>query len=81
MLPNFLLPDQVVRQNGSGPAIDLGDQAGGVVAITLGVNRIIEQESLDLAICGSADGQTWSDKPSPPFRRSSTAALIACCWI
>ena len=38
MLPNFLLPDQVVRQNGSGPAIDLGEQAGGVLAVTLGVD-------------------------------------------
>ena len=67
MLPNFLLPDQVVRQNGSGPAIDLGEHAGGVVAVTLGVNRIIEQESLDVTIWGSTDGQAWSDKPIAAF--------------
>lgn len=67
MLPNFLLPDQVVRQNGSGPAIELGEQTGGVLAITLGVNRIIEQESLDLTIWGSNDGQAWSDKPLAAF--------------
>ncbi|MBL0161438.1 MAG: hypothetical protein IPP47_30840 [Bryobacterales bacterium] len=67
MLPNFLLPDQVVRQNGSGPAIDLGEQAGGVLAVTLGVNRIIEQESLDVSIWGSVDGQVWSDKPIAAF--------------
>ena len=67
MLPNFLLPDQVVRQNGSGPAIELGDQVGGVVAITLGVNRIIEQESLDVSIWGSSDGQAWGDKPIAAF--------------
>ena len=67
MLPNFLLPDQVVRQNGSGPATELGEQAGGVVAVTLGVNRIIEQESLDVTIWGSPDGQAWSDKPIAAF--------------
>lgn len=67
MLPNFLLPDQVVRQNGSGSAIELGEQAGGVITITLGVNRIIEQESLDVTIWGSVDGQAWSDKPIAAF--------------
>ena len=67
MLPNFLLPDQVVRQDGSGPAINLGDQAGRVLSITLGVNRIIEQESLDVVVRGSIDGATWSDKPIAAF--------------
>lgn len=67
MLPNFLLPDQVVRQNGSGPAIDLGEQGGVVLAVTLGVNRIIEQESLDVTIWSSVDGQVWSDKPIAAF--------------
>lgn len=67
MLPNFLLPDQVVRQNGSGPAIELGEQAAGVLAVTLGVNRIIEQESLDVTIWSSVDGKSWSDKPMAAF--------------
>ena len=67
MLPNFLLPDQVVRQSGSGPALTLGEQSGQVVAITLGVTRIIEQECLDVTIWGSADGQSWGDKPLTAF--------------
>ncbi len=37
MLPNFLLPEQVVRQNGSGPVIDLGEPGNSVLAVTLGV--------------------------------------------
>jgi len=67
MLPNFLLPDQIVRQNGSGPALDVSQHAGSVLSITLGINRIIEQESLDLSIYGSADGQTWGPKPIASF--------------
>jgi hypothetical protein len=67
MLPNFLLSEQVVRQDGAGPAMDLGGVQGGQLTITLGITRIIEQESLDLALHGSADGQTWSDKPVLAF--------------
>jgi len=67
MLPNFLLPEQVVRQDGeSAPfALDTPRESG--LTITLGITRIIEQESLDLSIWGSADGQTWGDKPLLKF--------------
>lgn len=67
MLPNFLLPEQVVRQNGSGPTIEIGDSAGDVVSLTLGIHRTIEQQSLDLSISGSVDGETWGDKPLAAF--------------
>ncbi len=67
MLPNFLLPEQDVRQNGIGPAIELIDSVGGVFTVTLGIHRILEQQSLDLSINGSADGETWPDKPLVAF--------------
>ena len=67
MLPNFLLCEQIVRQNGTGPALDLGAQAGNVLSVTLGINRIIEQESLDLAVWGSADGENWGTMPLTRF--------------
>jgi hypothetical protein len=63
MLPKFLLPEQVVRGNGTGPVIDLEDAGGSLLAITLGITHIIEQESLDLLIWASRDGQTWGDRP------------------
>ncbi|MGJ5817673.1 hypothetical protein [Paludibaculum fermentans] len=67
MLPNFLLPEQVVRQNGSGPKIEIGDSAGDVISLTLGIHRTIEQQSLDLSISGSVDGENWGDKPLAAF--------------
>lgn len=67
MLPNFLFPEQIVRQDGAGPVVDLGDSHGGLITITLGITRIIEQESLDLAIYASADGQAWGEKPVLAF--------------
>jgi hypothetical protein len=67
MLPNFLLTEHVVRQNGSGPSTELGETAGQVISVTLGINRILEQESIDLSIWGSADGENFGDKPIASF--------------
>ena len=67
MLPTFLLEEQVVRANGSGPVAGLGPDPPSLVSLTLGITRVIEQESLDVAIMGSADGQTWLEKPLLSF--------------
>ena len=63
MQPTFLLDEQSVRANGSGPVMDLGPERPSLVSLTLGITRVIEQESLDLMLFGSADGQTWTEKP------------------
>jgi hypothetical protein len=67
MLPQFLLPETTVREAGTGPAIQLGDQQGGTMILTLGITRIIEQESIDISIQGSADGSEWGAKPVATF--------------
>ncbi|SPE40500.1 conserved hypothetical protein [Candidatus Sulfopaludibacter sp. SbA3] len=67
MLPEFLLPETTVREAGTGPAIALGTERGGTLILTLGITRIIEQESIDLSIWGSVDGSTWSVKPLVSF--------------
>ena len=67
MLPEFLLPETTIREAGAGPEIALGEQHGGMLILTLGITRIIEQESLDVSICGSTDGKDWSAKPIVTF--------------
>jgi hypothetical protein len=67
MLPQFLLPETTVREAGTGAQIDLGDQQGETLIVTLGITRIIEQESLDLSLWGSADGTDWGTKPIATF--------------
>jgi hypothetical protein len=67
MLPQFLLPETTVREAGTGAQIDLGDQQGETLIVTLGITRIIEQESLDLSLWGSADGEDWGTKPVASF--------------
>jgi len=67
MLPEFLLEETTVREAGTGPVIGIGDQAGEALILTLGITRIIEQESIDLSIWGSADGTEFGAKPIASF--------------
>ena len=62
MPPDFLLPESIARADGTGPEIDLGSKRGALLVLTLGITRIIEQESLDVSIWGSADGTDWGAK-------------------
>jgi hypothetical protein len=63
MLPQFLVPETVARQDGASAALEIGNAAGSALLLTLGITRIIEQESLDVLIQGSADGENWDEKP------------------
>jgi hypothetical protein len=67
MLPEFLIEETTVREAGAGPAVGIGDQAGEPLILTLGITRIIEQESIDISIWGSADGAEWGARPVTSF--------------
>ena len=67
MLPGFLLPETIVREAGNGSELPLGASAGRLILLTLGITRIIEQESLDISVVGSADGKEWDAKPILSF--------------
>src|ERR1700750_1099848 len=66
MLPEFLVAETTVREAGTGPAMVL-DQPGGTLVLTLGITRIIEQESIDISIWGSTDGTDWGTKALVTF--------------
>ena len=66
MLPEFLVAETTVREAGAGPAMAL-DQPAGTLVLTLGITRIIEQESIDISIWGSADGNEWGTKALVTF--------------
>lgn len=66
MVPSFLIPEAVIREDGEGPEISLGSSPRKLL-LTLGITRIIEQESLDLSIWGSPDKVSWGSKPLASF--------------
>jgi hypothetical protein len=67
MLPNFLLPETEVQKDGEGPAVPIGDAAGQMIQLTLGITDVVEQESLEVAVYGSADSSDWTAKPLAAF--------------
>ncbi len=59
----------VATVKGDGQAIDVSGASNRVFLATLSITRIIEQESLDVSIYGSADGATWEPKSIAAFRQ------------
>jgi len=56
-----------VNAKGDGPAVDVGGSGNRVFLVTLAITKIIEQESLDVSIYGSADGAAWGLKSIAAF--------------
>jgi hypothetical protein len=68
MIDTVLVAEKtVVSAKGDGPTVDVSGAASRVFLLTLDITRIIEQESLDVSINGSADGAVWSAKPVAAF--------------
>ena len=64
MVDTVLVADKtVVSSKGDGPAVDIGGATNRVFLLTLDISDIIEQESLELSVFGSADGAAWDAKP------------------
>jgi hypothetical protein len=67
MIAEFLLSEAIITKDGTGSIVPLGDARGKTLRLTLGITSIVEQESLDLAIFGSSDGQSFDSKPLGTF--------------
>lgn len=64
----FLVAENtVVNAKGDGPALDVSRAEGRIFLLTLAITNIIEQESLDVSLFGSADGAAWDAKPIAAF--------------
>src|SRR5262249_7481753 len=65
MLPQFLLPETVARQDGASTELAVDSigpkKLGKPLLVTLGITRIIERESLEVSIWGSPDGARWRE--------------------
>jgi hypothetical protein len=68
MVDTFAVPPKtVVTASGDSPAVDISSAAGRVFLLTLLITGVIEQESLDVSVWGSADGGDWGQKPLLKF--------------
>ncbi len=67
MIDTLLVPKNAVDAKGDGPAVDVSAASNRVFLLTLAITNIVEQESLDVSIQGSADGATFDAKPIAAF--------------
>lgn len=68
MIDTFLVAEKtVVTAKGDGPSVDVSGAANRVLLATLEISKIIEQESLEISIHGSADSNSWDTKPIATF--------------
>jgi hypothetical protein len=68
MIDTFLVPEKtVVSAKGDGPVVNVNGATNRIFLLSLNITGIVEQESLDVSIYGSADGATWAPKPVTNF--------------
>ncbi len=68
MIDAFLVPEKTtVTAKGDGAAVEIGGAQDRVFLLVLSITQVIEQESLDVSVFGSADGAAWSAKPLASF--------------
>jgi len=67
MFQGFLLPETVVQEDGAGPELSIDPALGRPLRLTLGITRILEQQSLELSIWGSPDQANWGSLPLLAF--------------
>ena len=69
-----------LETNGDGAAFDISASATRTFLCRLTISDQIEQESLDLSIWGSADGESWTKKPllklPQQFYRGTTKMIL-----
>lgn len=63
MFAHFLIPKSVVEGNGASAALALGEAAGQILQLTLVIDTVVEQQSLEVHVEGSLDGEAWIEKP------------------
>ena len=75
--PAFLFEEQIITGNGESAAIPVGDAANSVATLTFGVLESVEQQSIDVAVFRSEDGETWDETPVLSFPQRFYAGTVA----
>jgi hypothetical protein len=81
MVESAIIPENtVIEGNGDGPVVQLRDSKSRIFLVAVTINEVVEQESFELSLFGSADGTTWGAKPllkfPQQFYRGETPMLL-----
>ena len=76
----FIPQNSKLETNGDGASFDISGSASRTFLCLLTVHDQLEQESLDVSIFGSADGENWTKKPllklPQQFYRGTTKMVL-----
>ena len=75
--PFYLIPEHVAYTDGIGPVVDVGTHQGKLLVLTLGIDLVIERESLSVSVWGSRDGVDWGPKPLVVFPHEHYCGLYS----
>jgi hypothetical protein len=68
MFDAYLVPEKtVVTAKGDGAVVDISAAGNRTFLLMLNVRSVVEQESIDVTVWGSTEGQAWSAKPLASF--------------
>jgi hypothetical protein len=77
---DLIAPHTLLEAAADGASVDVGGSATRTFLCNLDISDQIEQESLDVSIWGSADGQAWGTHPilklPQRFYRGETRAVL-----
>ena len=77
---DLIVPNTLVQENGHGEAVDVRATTTRTFFCTLLIRDQIEQESVDVSIWGSADGDNWGTQPllrlPQQFYKGETRAVL-----
>lgn len=77
---NLITPGTRITSNGEGEPHDISSSATRTFLCTMVITGQLEQESVDIAVWGSEDGQNWGTKPllkiPQSFYRGETRQIL-----
>ncbi len=76
-VPRYLVPESIKKSDGVGPAIELDALSGKLLVVSLGINRVVEQEGLEVSVWGSTSGTDWGPRPLLVFPQKSYCGVYA----
>ncbi len=73
----FLMEEQIVTANGEGPPVAVSGARGRMATLTLGIVESVEQQSIEVSIYRSTDGEIWDEPPVLLFPQRFYAGTTA----
>jgi hypothetical protein len=75
--PRYLVPQSIKKSDGVGAPIELDTLRAKLLVVTLDINRVVEQEGLEVSVWGSASGTDWGPRPLVVFPQKSYCGVYA----